>query len=141
MQDKNVKKHFLNALKRASAIAKEKGEPLNVIGHSWGSVISHDTMKENKIEVDNLITMGSPLPLTLNPTQFDKPKAVKKWMNILSGGDFISGRSSLLEADKQVDLLDVGHTDYWSNDRVIEEIVKMLELKKRNEEKYKKKGK
>ena len=130
-----AKRQLAKELKEASEIAKKMGEPLNVISHSWGTKLATEVIKENGVEVETLITMGSPLTLPLVGGG-KKPETVNKWSNFLSLKDMLSYRSKRVEADETAYFLGVEHGEYWENEDVIKQVLETLKLKK---EKVKKK--
>ena len=72
-----------------------------VLAHSLGSVVTYETLWHNDdLEVDLLVTLGSPLALPhavfprLDPAPSDgvgcRPPNVKRWVNIADVGDLVA---------------------------------------------------
>lgn len=109
----NIKDHaqvantLSSILRVARGVASKRGEPLNVISHSWGTVIAYRAISTSGVFVSNFITMGSPLRADTRPAN------VGRWINYWSPNDGISalGRAP---ADLNVNTGD-RHTAYWNN--------------------------
>lgn len=97
-----------------SEVAKRRGQPFQIIAHSWGSVLAYVVLKNNPgIQVATLITLGSPLQSQdkivvekytgrYAGTTILKPGNVERWVNYWAWNDLISG--SIDVADKNVQL-------------------------------------
>ncbi len=79
-------------------LKQHRGESIMIIAHSMGSIIAYDVLTgmENEIEIDTLITIGSPLgvPYIVEKIKSDElkklktPEAVKKlWLNLADPED------------------------------------------------------
>ncbi|NJD67632.1 MAG: hypothetical protein FIA90_02990 [candidate division NC10 bacterium] len=113
----------LNKIADYAAQAAARGEPFNIIGHSWGSGLAVDynvsTLLAGGQSVDLLVTMGS--PVMGGDTGF-----AKDWVNIWSPLDPISWPSALtLGAAQQVRTW-AGHMGYWEDPTTINEIVRRI---------------
>jgi hypothetical protein len=73
--------------------------PRILIAHSLGSVVAYETLWEHAgIEVDLLVTLGSPLAmpdlvydrLAAHPGPRARPPGVRRWINIADRGDIIA---------------------------------------------------
>ena len=77
----------------ASAIAAAP-PPRIVLAHSLGSVVGYEALVEYPhIEVDLLVTLGSPLGLVftrLDPADGRMPAGVKRWVNLADRGDLVA---------------------------------------------------
>jgi pimeloyl-ACP methyl ester carboxylesterase len=93
-----------------------------VVGHSMGSIVAHQTLAANpQIELDSLITIGSPLGTdmifpALEGERVDGvgpwPGGAQRWVNIAAHGDRAAGVHRLAEkfGDRVEDhLIDNGH--------------------------------
>lgn len=64
-----------------------------IIGHSLGSVVTYETLWHHDVEVDLLVTLGSPLAMPgvvrprLCPDTHGRPPGVRRWVNIADVGD------------------------------------------------------
>ncbi|MGH6924048.1 MAG: alpha/beta fold hydrolase [Propylenella sp.] len=78
-------KAILDAMKQA----RQPGEPLNIIGHSWGATTAARIAMRSGIAVDNLITVDAVVsrPPALGP----KPDSVRNWINIIAEPNAGSG--------------------------------------------------
>jgi len=70
--DFNAFNQIQNEIKQAAAIAKARNEPLNIIGHSWGGVLTSSALRETRIRVENFVTIGTPY------FNFNRPSKVVK---------------------------------------------------------------
>ena len=102
------------------------GEPINIIGHSWGSVLAANYLAATGTPVDLLVTIGSPLS-----TFTADPASASVWVNISSVADPISWYSLTSMAEKLVRVGFVGHTGYWTDPVTIKEIVKRIKNQKK----------
>ena len=96
-------------LKEERAKADANHEKLNIIGHSWGSVLGYGAASTSDTKVDNLITIGSPLRSGL-----EKPKNVEHWANYWSVTDPVSWPSSGVVSDTNEPIIG-GHSAYWDD--------------------------
>jgi len=94
--------HTRRMLKVPLRAATEAHRPVLLIGHSMGAVIAYDSLWElthagrEKVEVDTLLTIGSPLGqrymqkriLGADKTGFDRyPNNIRRWANLSAVGD------------------------------------------------------
>jgi hypothetical protein len=94
--------HTRRMLKVPLRAATEARRPVLLIGHSMGSVIAYDSLWElshvgrDHVEVDTLLTMGSPLGqrylqkriLGADKSGFDRyPNNIRRWSNLSAVGD------------------------------------------------------
>jgi RHS repeat-associated protein len=81
---KSVHTMALIHLRAAEELILMKGYGFfNIISHSWGTTLSYDLMNSSNIEVDNWVTMGSPLKWTT-----EKPlENTGNWFNYYSSKD------------------------------------------------------
>lgn len=73
-----------------------------VIGHSLGSVVAYDTLRDRPSDqpVPLMVTLGSPLGLPaisqrLQPQPPGFPAAVRRWVNIAAPDDVVAARREL----------------------------------------------
>ncbi|MCK5607842.1 hypothetical protein KAR91_38535, partial [Candidatus Pacearchaeota archaeon] len=115
----------LNSLIQAVQIVQQKGySKVNIISHSWGTVLSRDAQYAGIGDIDTWVTMGSPLPKTTRT-----PGSLDKWINIWSPQDPVTrlgpalaatgvegGSGYLFEKSliRQVSITG-GHSSYWTN--------------------------
>ncbi len=82
-----------------------------VVGHSLGSVVAYEAVRQLGLELDLLLTIGSPLGLDrviypkLTPDA-SFPEAVSRWVNVADRNDFIAADPTL--ADRFPDTTDAG---------------------------------
>lgn len=106
---------------------KQKGyKNVNIISHSWGTVLSRDAQYEGGTSIHTWFTMGSPLPRTTS-----KPKNTAYWFNFWANEDPVLLFGPLLEltgadggdgwlfqntadVDKQYTVFG-GHGAYWTD--------------------------
>jgi hypothetical protein len=82
----------------------QAGNELDIIGHSWGTVVAYEGLRQLEDEgfstplVRNFFTLGSALSIGtvkrhLRPANRDgrKPASVKRWINIDARGDVVGG--------------------------------------------------
>jgi len=148
-----VKSSHLIAVKKLTEslkILKAKTDIINIIAHSWGTVIGFQSIEKFCHKINRFITMGSPLPENV-----EVPPAItpQHWINIFSTNDkvvklgpllrgwLIPGAHGYLFNKEGIQQKDVTaeipyprrewlkiHCAYWNNEEVIKTIVK--ELKK-----------
>ncbi|HRI55814.1 MAG TPA: S8 family peptidase [Anaerolineae bacterium] len=82
-------------------VLKPGGAPFVVIGHSQGSMIAYDVLREldpSTYPVDLFLTIGSPLGLNTARARFRKwtgskrlpfPPCVSRWLNVANRGDIV----------------------------------------------------
>lgn len=103
LQDDNgIAGHTRRMLKVALRAATKGRHPVLLIAHSMGSVIAYDSLWElshssrDHVEVDTLLTMGSPLGQRYmqkrikgaNKSGFDRyPNNIRRWKNLAAVGD------------------------------------------------------
>ncbi|MBN1621535.1 MAG: hypothetical protein JW871_02975, partial [Endomicrobiales bacterium] len=72
-----------NGFMRASRAIQAKGyRNVNIISHSWGTVISRDAQYAGVGNINTWVTMGSPLP-----DDTARPGNLNYWLNIWCSGD------------------------------------------------------
>lgn len=101
-QDRAVNRELRARLRQLVEAAYEDGKRLMVIGHSMGSIIAYDTLREigrerQDLAITHLVTLGSPLGL---PTvkfriwqendQVRTPTVVRRWTNLAERRDAIA---------------------------------------------------
>ena len=73
----------LESLTEAIQVVRNKGyKNVNVVSHSWGTVLSRDALNEEGGKINTWVTMGSPLSATTG-----KPSGVGNWLNIWCPND------------------------------------------------------
>ena len=83
------------ALDRVEEAVLAAGDDVILIGHSLGSVVTYDLLRERQdLPVRGLITLGSPLGLPtvrrrLRAPSF--PHGVARWVNVFDPRDFVTG--------------------------------------------------
>ena len=102
LDDNGIATHTRRMLKMALRAATEADQPILLIGHRMGSVIVYDCLWEmsyegdEEIEVDLLITMGSPLGQRFMQKRLKGaeragrtryPKNIRRWKNFSAIGD------------------------------------------------------
>ncbi len=103
--------------------SRERGAPLYIVAHSWGTVLMHDVLQRlekehSPVQVDRFVTMGSPLvPQAWFVRLFkdienikeglqrrvSKPKNVKCWVNLWASLDPYSSDITVADQNLQVD--------------------------------------
>jgi hypothetical protein len=81
------------------------GDELDVISHSWGTVVAYEGLREledqglTSIRVRNFFTVGAalsifPVKLRLRPQNQDgrRPALVRRWINLNAHGDPVGGQ-------------------------------------------------
>jgi RHS repeat-associated protein len=78
--------HFIAAtslLLTTEEVASRGYNKVNLLGHSWGAMLSYDVLKVSGVPVDNWVTLGSPLH-----QDTDKPASLRgKWLDVFSQSD------------------------------------------------------
>ncbi len=132
--DKTEVNRAVDATVKSIEIIHEKGETINIVSHSYGTVIAYKALEKIStehpdIKINTFITMGSPLgkgsiaqglaDIPLNGS-LKTPQDVTNWLNYYSLGDNISGKINKEGvADIQVS---GGHTSYYENSGLVNEI-------------------
>jgi hypothetical protein len=116
-----------HGLTNATRAIQAKGyRNVNIIAHSWGTVISRDAQYNNIGAINTWVTMGSPMA-----RDFNRPDNLQQWINIFTPGDPVIysadpqgwgvGGGCLWQ--RQYDLRQVGyyapfglasHSSYWT---------------------------
>lgn len=132
-----IEDHFTQASGRSASTS--------VIAHSLGTVIAADLIREKRLRVGNLFTMGSPVQLfslQYGNDQFKSPVACEeggRWVNILDADDPIAYRlEGISEAyskavylkDYEVDcgIFGQAHVGYWKDKNVHRVIASKLAM-------------
>jgi len=108
-QDAPIVVRIIERLKAAEAESKQKDEPLIVIGHSLGGVITYDILKHylTTMKVDKFISVGSQVALFAEMDQYavkidskdyaspqtsriSKPENISQWLNVYDLNDMFS---------------------------------------------------
>jgi hypothetical protein len=89
------------AIDRVAKVANETNDEVVLLGHSLGSVVAYDFVRERPgASIRGFITLGAPLGL---PTVFRRmespqfPKRATRWANFLESRDFVTGGVRLRE--------------------------------------------
>ena len=100
---------------------------MNIVAHSWGTVISWLVLSDGVGTINTWVTMGSPLP-AITP----RPRNLGKWINIITPDDPVSNFSSIVgvrplyekpEEDGIVHIWTEGwHDTFWTDSRTINTI-------------------
>lgn len=99
-----VLRYFADPRARSAVVADlastlERVRPRILVAHSLGSVVAYETLwVHDRIEVDLLVTLGSPLAmpdlvydrLADHPGPRARPPGVHRWINIADRGDIIA---------------------------------------------------
>lgn len=117
---------FEDTLREARMLADLRGEGLNVVGHSLGGVISYKAIARTGVQVDNFVTMASPLNLPFTRKVSDLSN-IGHWANIVSINDTFSWSSVGIPADSFY-FSNVWHEGYWENSTIAETVVSALGL-------------
>ncbi|GAA3547155.1 hypothetical protein GCM10022419_029230 [Nonomuraea rosea] len=109
--------------RKAVADVLHRHRPKVVIAHSLGSVVAYETLWANPdIEVDLLLTLGSPLgmrnviferllPAPING-RGERPKGVKRWVNIADKDDIAAIPPGLRESFTGIDAEELVNLDW-----------------------------
>ena len=114
-------KNLTAQMKNYEQLARSLGENFNVVSHSWGSVLGYESIAKSGANVDNFITMGSPLI-----GSWPKPENVNFWKNFISYRDPISLLSKFCQADEIHTSFHVSHFGYWNDSSIISDISNIL---------------
>lgn len=102
LNDNDIAEHTRQMLKMPLRAAAEAGRPVLLIAHSMGSVIAWDSLWQmsrqdgDDVEIDLLLTMGSPLGQRFVQRRLQGyheagegrcPKGVRRWINLAAVGD------------------------------------------------------
>jgi hypothetical protein len=99
---KDVHAYFFGAVREAIRdVVRESlrgiDGPLVVVGHSLGSIIAYDVLREPEfdcLDIPLLLTVGSPLGITevqdLVARPLEVPRAAAAWRNVCDGFDFVA---------------------------------------------------
>ena len=102
LNDNDIAEHTRQMLKMPLRAAAEAGRPVLLIAHSMGSVIAWDSLWQmsrqdgDDVEIDLLLTMGSPLGQRFVQRRLlgyheagegRCPKGVRRWINLAAVGD------------------------------------------------------
>ena len=108
----DIAEHTRQMLKMRLRAAFESHRPILLIGHSMGSVITWDSLwqmsqnKRDKVDIDLLMTMGSPLGQRFIQRRLlgykeigDKryPQGIRRWINLSAVGDLTALDSDLAD--------------------------------------------
>ncbi len=128
--NKGVHDVATNSLVRAAQIVQQKGySKVNIVSHSWGTVLSRDAQQAGVGNINTWVTMGSPL-------NADTPKyGTPYWMNFYSMSDWVvtdapdhlgmtgvEAGTGYLYNNSNVNVqqpVGGGHTSYWENTTVL----------------------
>lgn len=118
--------------------------PISIIAHSWGTVVSYDSLLDLQVElpnlkVVNLFTLGSPLWAVrsfLDDRSGRKPGQLTNWVNIHARGDLVgSWLQPAFKDDKDFEVPSFGnvgaHSSYFvaNNEAVQRDIVAQYVLR------------
>jgi hypothetical protein len=102
LNDNDIAEHTRQMLKIPLRAAAEAGRPILLIAHSMGSVIAWDSLWQlsrhdgDPVEIDLLLTMGSPLGQRFVQRRLQGyhevgeercPRGIKRWVNLAAAGD------------------------------------------------------
>jgi hypothetical protein len=102
LNDNDIAEHTRQMLKMPLRAAAEAGRPVLLIAHSMGSVIAWDSLWQmsrhdgDDVEIDLLLTMGSPLGQRFVQRRLQGyreagegrcPRGVRRWINLAAVGD------------------------------------------------------
>lgn len=119
--DNDIAEHTRQMLKMPLRAAAEAGRPVLLIGHSMGSVIAWDSLWQlsrqggDHIDIDLLLTMGSPLGQRFVKRRLlgyagageqDCPAGIRRWVNLSAVGDLTAVDPEL--ADDFAPMVDCG---------------------------------
>ncbi|MFD4523530.1 alpha/beta hydrolase [Streptomyces sp. NPDC058470] len=88
-------------IRRCVAQYLDPSRPTIVIAHSLGTVVSYETLHAYQGSVPLLVTIGSPMGMSMavrprmRPQPLKVPDAVERWLNFWDRDDFIAGRPLL----------------------------------------------
>jgi hypothetical protein len=121
LNDNDIAEHTRQMLKMPLRAAAEAGRPVLLIAHSMGSVIAWDSLWQmsrqdgDDVEIDLLLTMGSPLGQRFVQRRLQGyheagegrcPKGVRRWINLAAVGDLTAVDPEL--ADDFAAMVDCG---------------------------------
>ena len=131
-RDPAIRKALRERLTKAVLRAWDERQRIMVIGHSMGSIIAYDTLREigrerRDIVIDHLVTLGSPLGLPNVKFRIWQendlvrtPSIVRKWTNLAERRDIIAFDTHLSGDYRANDLGVEVHDDLVCNDTVPE---------------------
>lgn len=143
----SILKEIENAFKKACS---NKPEKTVIIAHSLGSVIAFDYVfgfrkyrLDPKINVEALITLGSPIPMFTSAMGYVESKVklpanIRRWINILDPDDGVARYCKRYFKNIKVEDIEVNtgwlplssHANYWRDKEVAELIAdKLIEWK------------
>jgi hypothetical protein len=104
MVNKEIRQQIIDRFTRVVRPLLGAGAELNIIAHSWGSVVAYEGLRELETEenltghVANFFTVGSALSLppvrsSLRAANRDgrRPRLVNRWINVDAQGDLVGG--------------------------------------------------
>ena len=104
MVNKEIRQQIIDRFTRVVRPLLAAGAELNIIAHSWGSVVAYEGLRELEAEeeltghVANFFTVGSALSLppvrgSLRTANRDgrRPHLVNRWINVDAQGDLVGG--------------------------------------------------
>jgi pimeloyl-ACP methyl ester carboxylesterase len=104
MVNEKVRAAVLERFTRVVKPLLESGEELDIISHSWGTVVAFEALRElaesglTLPRVRNFFTVGAalsiaPVKMRLRPANRDgrRPVNVRRWLNINAHGDVVGG--------------------------------------------------
>ncbi|MCJ7615960.1 MAG: alpha/beta hydrolase, partial [Desulfobacterales bacterium] len=118
-----------DSLVDAIGAIRQKGyRNINIVAHSWGTVLSRDAQNEEGGAINTWVTMGSPLSASTN-----KPAGVGYWLNMWARYDWFAHELGSLYknpgVDEQFRVDDVveeyslkNHSAYWTDMRALDKI-------------------
>ncbi len=132
--NKGVHDVATNSLVRAVQILQQKGySKVNIVSHSWGTVLSRDAQYAGVGNINTWATMGSPLN-----ADTAKPAGLSTWMNFYSMDDWVvtdapdylgmtgvDAGTGYLYNNPNVNIsqgVGGGHRSYWTNPTVLDMI-------------------
>jgi len=134
---RRVRNRIKEALKEHLRPLAGSEHRLSIVAHSWGTVVSYDSLHELSSEVPDLkvaglVTLGSPLWMVrrfLDERSGEKPANLTSWLNIHARGDVIgSWIKPAFDADKDYEVPSTGdnaHSSYFraENQQVQKDLV------------------
>jgi pimeloyl-ACP methyl ester carboxylesterase len=121
-----------NSFRRALLTLQGKGyNNVNIVAHSWGTVISRDALLDGAGPINTWVTMGSPLP---ESTPW--ANCLQNWINIFSpddpivylgnalGASGVRGGTGYLFNRNLINQVGIsgGHSAYWTDPRTLDTI-------------------
>ena len=98
-----IRRQVIDRLQQVVRPLLENGDALEIVAHSWGSVVAYEGLRELAEEnlageVRNFFTLGSPLAISIvrrfvrRSWDGSRPKNVRSWINLDATGDFVGGK-------------------------------------------------